>query len=58
MAVRLELHKDYARRALDKEIASLKRQIASPNINPAIRQILEQDLALFTTAANTISETK
>ena len=51
----IELNKGYLERALDKEIASTRRQITT-QFNPAMKQILEQDLALLTQAKTTIKE--
>lgn len=57
MAIRVELPKELTQRALEQAAASSKRA-ANSTKNPVIKQALEQELAAYTTAANTLTETK
>lgn len=57
MAVKVELHRSQVQHALELTINSIRRA-AKAAVNPGIKQLLEKDLAEYSQAANTLTETK
>lgn len=57
MAVRIELHKNYVQQALEAAIASLKRS-TTKQLNPAMKDLIDKDIAAISHALNTITEVK
>lgn len=57
MACRIELHPQTLRKAVSKQIASIKRQLTKED-NPNIKTFLEKDLADLARSELTITEIK
>jgi hypothetical protein len=53
--VQLDLHAEYVRIALEDKIASLKRSTTKQK-NAAINQLINQDIAAYSHALNTIQD--
>lgn len=56
MTIRVELAKPYAIRAFEAAIASLKRSKNASNTNPQFLPIIDQDIAAYQNAINTITD--
>lgn len=57
MSIKIDLPKAIIAKALEREIATLKRNNAT-EINPGMKQLRDKDIADITTAMNTMTETK
>lgn len=57
MAVRIDLHIDEVRDALEKRLSAIKTALAKQR-NPLIREIYSKDLAAVQHAVNTLTEIK
>jgi len=57
MALRVDINKQYAVRALENAIASLKRS-EGKGLNPDMLKLIQQDIAAYQNAINTIQEIK
>lgn len=57
MAIRIDINREYLVRALEASIASLKRStVKQPNT--MIIKIIEQDIAIYQNAMNTLQDVK
>lgn len=56
--VQLDLNIDYLKRAIEMAIASLKRSHTKTGINPAMRQLIDQDIAEYQKALASIKPAK
>lgn len=57
MATHINLDKTIVQAALSAKVASLRRSLMK-EFNPAMRELIEKDMALISNAMNTIKETK
>jgi len=57
MATRIDLPKEALKHALELKVGSLKRAVKTTP-NPLMKELIEKDIALYTVAMNTITETK
>lgn len=58
MATRVELPQGDVLKAINKELASIRRQLNATDTNPLIKEILQKEVQRFSHAAMTLTEIK